>query len=195
MITYSLLNQLAEKHDVTVTWCRAHIGLHGNEAADKLAKSAANSSSLMLKSIPTSPSVWKHISSIHRSSNRQADLVSFLQSSNTTNLLAPAIINSDMSKTLNELNLTDSRLLTNFLANRYPLKSFLFKIGAIPDNTCRYCSLDSESNHHILCHCEALWRERNKHFFHFFIPIPHKIDARAILKFLHTIDFHALEFM
>ena len=147
-------------HHIPRPWIRGHAGVQGNELADTLAKQGSAGNLIFAAPLPTS-----HFK-LYLKDCSFADRINSLSEADTTNPLLPLVTyfsGSQHAGFFYSLDRRNSRILTSFLDNKAPLRTFLHKIGRATSPTCSYCFTGRQDNAHILFDCPALAFERLQH--------------------------------
>lgn len=178
------LISLARNNRVTITWVPGHEGVEGNEAADLLAKTGAETPFI-------GPEPFCGIHKKHSKNiidqwiyKEHVDYYSNVQGLETSKKFI-----SVSRKTANKiiyLNKSDIKLITGMLTGHSTLKYHLHKLGLAEDNICRHCNEEEEKTEHILCDCPALYRKRQKFFGKDYVS-PNEIKELDIGKLLEYI--------
>ena len=166
--TYSLtvlkckeqLNKLASTNTVRIRWVKAHIGIEGNETADKLAKEGCQSQITHKMPIPNSE-IKKKTNQIstertlkHHSKHGGKYTKSIIQDMNDwsrTNKQMRYIINSRKKY----------RTAIQLITGIGPYNWYLYKINKSSTTTCPLCEEANETAKHLICECTALTTKRN----------------------------------
>lgn len=77
------------------------------------------------------------------------------------------------SENILKLNRKEIKLVTGFLSDHYPVRAKLKLWKLKDDDKCRFCSKESETVEHLLCHCESL---ENRRFNYFGTACPNPTD-------------------
>ena len=155
------LNTLASKNTVVLLWVKAHIGVAGNELADKLAKKASRANftgpepaiGLTKNYIASDFEIWEN--NLKAQAWRSASGMRQAKS-----MITPS---SDRSNILTELSKKELRTITGLLTGHCPLRYHLHLMGKSQLNTCRFCNKELETSNHILCTCTELNELRYLH--------------------------------
>ena len=139
-LTQQILHQLhsTEKH-IYFSWVRGHVGLHGNERADALAREAAINSHSNFLFTPFPLSFIKRKLKLSLLSTWQQSWDQSPKGRYTYQFFP---------KIAQDLQIT-SRALILFFTNHGPFQSYLFKINRSPSPLC-VCGKHSDSLHYVL---------------------------------------------
>jgi ribonuclease HI len=177
----------SNKYSLTLRWTAGHVGIEGNERADKEAKIAAGGTTSDRKLLPpflrrnlvTNPIALKqhHNKTIKhkwktkwRSSQRGAKMVVLDEttpSSTFLNTISGHKLTRKASSTLAQLRI-----------GHIPLNSYLYKFKLVDNRRCPACGAAAESIHHFLITCPTYRYER--------WPLQQKCKRTLTLKMLLT---------
>lgn len=155
------LKILAKRNKVTLMWVPGHIGVEGNEEADRLAKEGATT-----KFIGPEPFCGKPRGHSKLIIHRWVEQEHRLYWNRLPGLkVSKKFIQPQKLKVDKLLNLSkkDIRTLTGLITGHHPVNYHLKKMGLAEDDKCRLCLLDKETTEHLLCTCEAAGRRRLDH--------------------------------
>lgn len=128
-------------------WCPGHVGIAGNESADKAAKAALSAPDEAIDPrfpLADASSVIKHITN---------KLWANEWKNETTGRLAYSVKpNIGHRYTVNNLKRPLFCIINKLLCNRAPFNSFLCLIGETDNNLCSNCQV-VEDSHHFLINC------------------------------------------
>lgn len=159
---YKVLCDLSTNNRVSLYWVPGHMGIPGNELADKLAK--AGSSTLFCGPEPvlgiSSKTFRTVIFDLLGEENHR-------RWRNSAGQRQAKELNRDRlelrHKELFKLNRNGLRRAIGLLTGHCTLKRHLNILGISSDPTCRGCHLEEETARHILCDCEVFSAHRFEH--------------------------------
>ena len=151
------LNQLSTHNKIELRWIKAHIGLPGNESADKLAKEGCTKALQKHNITPIPDSLIKQ-KTCDRAKHNTFNTFKRIGGKRLTELITNT---EEWDKLTKELTyLTNKRqkfrAATQICTDIGPFKKFLYKINKAPNQVCRLCNQHTENAEHILCKCEHL---------------------------------------
>jgi ribonuclease HI len=174
---------------LAVVWCPSHIGIEGNELADKLAKKA-------LQKQPSEDS-FTALSYLRSQAKEYViqtwkdqwtkDLATQLAGKQytTTTTIQPRITGKTNKKTLQIFN--NKALFSAYIQLRTGIGLFrqhLFRIGKEQDPSC-ICGEKQQTAIHLLLHCSVL-REERKEIIDFLTKIPKKRIRTQLITLFNT---------
>jgi len=174
------LQQLDNQYKWSISWVKAHVGIAGNESADKLAKQASQMRGVGPQPIlPIAPNYLRHELANFSSLNWETYWNGRVDCKQTK-LWFPKPNFKESQKILN-LSKADFGLITRWITGH----CFLARHEAIINNTdptCNKCFLDDQTPWHLLKDCPATLPLRS--------DLPHdKWDTGLLLKIIKQIDF------
>jgi hypothetical protein len=138
--------------EIQFCWVKAHVGTHGNEMADTLAKEAATNMDLAEYYKKVSKSVVM---------NELTELsIKALQQQ--WDLTTKGAITKEYFLVINErlkMNIKNTQNLTTMVTGHGNIRSYLHRFRVINSPTCA-CGNNHQTIHHILYKCEIILRER-----------------------------------
>lgn len=159
------LNELATHNKVNLEWIPGHSGLQGNEAADLLAREAAEKSFTGPEPVLAIPKCLVRFSArkwVMDEANKAWR--------NSSGMRHSKLTLTGYSKKLTQeslsLNRNKLRLIVSLLTGHGPLRKHLHRLGLSRGEPidCRLCGLEEETATHILFECEALDNRRFRIF-------------------------------
>uniref|UniRef100_A0A8D8R8S3 RNase H type-1 domain-containing protein n=2 Tax=Cacopsylla melanoneura TaxID=428564 RepID=A0A8D8R8S3_9HEMI len=159
------LNKLAIHNKVNLEWIPGHSGLQGNEAADLLAREAAEKSFIGPEPVLAVPKCLVRCSTREWVMN-EANKIWRNSSGMRHSKLTLAGYSKKLTQESLSLNRDKLRLIVSLLTGHGPLRKHLHRLGLArgePIN-CRLCGLEEETDTHILFKCEALDNRRFRIF-------------------------------
>ena len=166
----------------SLVWVKAHVGIVGNELADKAAKGGTTSTSRLSLPIPSS-----HISSLLANASIDKSVLAFFDNTaNPLRHLNSHLANSQFRPFFGNLSKGESRALAAFLDNKAPLNYFVAKLDATTSETCDLCYCGTQTNGHIIQMSPALAHTRMECFGE---PFPSSsqvtdLPPKSLVKFL-----------
>lgn len=156
-----LLQQLTERNTVNLYWVPGHSGIEGNEKADELARIGSTMSftgpepfcGVSMCALKLELRDWER-KQVLRNWNEM------VEARQSRLFIQP---NAAKSRFLLKLNKKDLRTYTGLVTGHCPCKYHLKVIGKLQDDSCRFCSQESESSEHLMCKCVVLFHKRRKH--------------------------------
>ena len=172
-----MLHEIPTTFPVTIRWIPAHIGIAGNEAADKAAKEATKDKGEALQAVAEAlerplPGLFRLASAAKTVVRREAHL-RWEQQWESTKTSAPTkrLIAAPTKHSLRVyagLRKAHSSVLMQLRTGRIGLNHFLYKIGLRGSDRCG-CDEGSQTPKHILLECRLLsdlqdemWRRINQ---------------------------------
>ena len=131
----NLIQRLCESSILTLQWVPAHVGLHGNEMADKLAKEGS------LLAQPDTPITYPEAKSIIRNLDRE-EWIALNQG-----------YRADQD-TLNRLDRFQQTKILRLRTGHCRLNSHLYRLGIVPSANCP-CGTAAQTPEHILQTCPS----------------------------------------
>jgi ribonuclease HI len=150
--TMELINKIdTQNKTVILCWIPSHIGIQGNDKADKLANLASNLSSNDINLIPTIniQSIYSHINEIilnlwqtHYDTAKEAIHYKSIEPKVSLHLK------------YHSKNVCKDRIITRLRLGRIALNGYLFKIKKHPNGHCDHCPNVTENIKHFLLDCK-----------------------------------------
>ena len=157
------LNRLATKNEVHLRWIKAHVGIHGNEVADTLAKKGTTLGEGPSNEIlPPYATQKKKINEYYRAKwNKEWELY---QEARQTKIWFKNLNPKKSSQLLN-MNRPNLSRMIQFITGHNKLKRHKnIQEGVEDPESCRLCLEDEESSFHVIAECPALLRARYEIF-------------------------------
>ncbi len=190
----SSLNSIAQSHQVSIKWIKAHAGFAGNELADIKAKNGALSPSEGPEPFIPAPGSWfkqKITSFAHKTwSDRWRSSLPCRQ----TKIFFP-VPDIRISKHLLRLSRDEFGLIFRWLSGHNFLRrhNHLLDPARFQSSLCRMCNLEEETSSHIILNCPALGHIRFSAFGYFILPPSGFQCVRSLLKFISDERISILE--
>ncbi|KAL1448444.1 hypothetical protein WDU94_012211 [Cyamophila willieti] len=159
------LNQLAVHNKVNLEWIPGHSGLQGNEAADLLAREAAERGFIGPEPVLAIPKCLVRLSAREWVMNEANETWR-----NSSGMRHSKLTLAGYSKKLTQESMSQNRsnlrLIVTLLTGHGPLRKHLHRLGLTQGEPidCRLCGLEEETATHILFECEALDNRRFRIF-------------------------------
>ena len=157
------LNALGKKNTIHLRWVKAHVGIHGNEVADSLAKKGSSLGEGPTNEILT-PQV-KQKSGINDYFHKKwSKAWKSYEEARQTKIWFP-IPNSKKSSLLLRLDRKNLSRLVQFLTGHNKLKRHKnIQNGVTDPHSCRLCLEEEESSFHVIAECPAMQTYRSEVF-------------------------------
>lgn len=163
-----MLNELAQSHDVSLKWVRAHSGNPGNERADNLAKAAAGEYLTRIDQNDQSELGKELLKAVFHRQTTKAWNKRYLADPRyrQTKLFYPEI-DRTKSKALVKLPRYLLSRCVRYISGHCFLRDHMQKLQEWQGETfCRLCEdrVEVETAWHIIAECDAIWRPRENLF-------------------------------
>lgn len=182
---FNTVNTLATHNKVTIYWVPGHVGVDGNEEADKLARHGAETpfhgpepfcgigSEIVRNELTKKETILRNEHWENYPRLRQAK-----------ELLGG--YNRKRYDTAIKLSKNKLRILTGLLTGHCKLREHLHKLNLETNGDCRFCNEAAETPAHILTDCEALIHKRRQYLGSYFINMDEmpSISPLRILEFI-----------
>ena len=149
----TLLQLLQNGYEIQLVWTPAHVGIQGNEMADKHAKIAAAQPLDCLEG-----NEYKELRAIRGGLRKRR--FGLLKDLIHGQLVAQKKHNHFDSKIYSKLKKRNCNLLFRFRSGHVSTNARLFRIGKIDSPVCKACNLKNETVHHYLIECPFYERLR-----------------------------------
>ena len=186
------LNNLASKMDINIRWIKAHVGHHGNEWADKMAKEGASMiTDTNNPEIPLPKSFFKQ--KIKQALYKEWQMLwDRRQDCRQTKIFFPSP-NSKKSKLLLQNNRIIYSRTVRYLSGHNFLRRHENLINPCISKLCRLCQNEEETSWHIIGACDALANIRADIFQQHWMDDPPSWDVEQLTKFLQQTPIRDLE--
>lgn len=154
------LQEVSNKHQISLIWVPGPSGIFGNEKADELARLASSE-----HFIGPEPAMALSFSSLNRLilNSKTREFKSYWNDLDFARQSKVAIrINNRNTRYYLSLSRNNLRRLAGILTGHSPLKKHLHTIGVAHDPYCEKCG-EVESAEHLLCKCPAYTMARARH--------------------------------
>ena len=149
------LNELGKKNKIHLRWVKAHVGIHGNEVADFLAKKGSSLGEGPTDELLT-PQVKQKFEIQAYFHRKWANKWASYSEARQTKIWFPKP-NSKKSSILLRLERNNLSRLVQFLTGHNKLKRHKnIQDGIIEPDSCRLCRQDEESSFHVIAECPAM---------------------------------------
>jgi hypothetical protein len=149
----SWLDRLTRSNNVTLCWVKAHIGIMGNEIADRLAKRGADTP--WWGPEPIVPIPMASVKSVIRTKIKQGYVRRWGEGTGCrqTRLFFPHL-DTKRTEFLWKVSKDRLRIAVHMLTGHNLLNSHLFKMRMREDMLCEYCEEGAETAEHFLLRCK-----------------------------------------
>ena len=149
------LNSLGKNNSVHLRWVKAHVGIHGNEVADFLAKKGSSLGEGPTNELLTPQSKQRCVINDYFHKKWTTAWQSY-DAARQTKIWFPKP-NSKKSSLLLRLNRNNLGRLVQFLTGHNKLKRHKnIQDGVINPHSCTFCFEEEESSFHVIAECPAL---------------------------------------
>lgn len=182
------LNVLADKMIVTLKWVKGHIGIRGNEIADKEAK-AGTKIPISQRTDEVFPVPATHVKNIISTSIRsrweKRWRTEFPHKYLETRIWFPTL-RPRVSNRLFTLGRPTLGTLIQFFTGHCYLMKHRHRQSPHVDPTCRLCCEDDETPWHLISECPALWATRGDNFLSFLPDLATTWTTHQLTRFLQV---------
>ena len=188
-----ILNSLGSRYVVRLFWVQAHIGVKGNEEADRIARTPFFDLPDHQEMHHILTSIKPPLSLVKRALKEAkhavvADIVQRAVSSNPLKHFVHFLAgSSSLPRWALKLSTTSIKVFTDTLSGQaLALNYFRSKYDPVVSPICPFCSLENETNHHFLFVCPHFQSLRSKIFgAHFIAPLGIQyVKVTDILSFI-----------
>ena len=178
------LNALGKKNTIHLRWVKAHVGIHGNEVADSLAKKGSSLGEGPTNELLT-PQVKQRSGINDYFHKKWSKAWKSYKEARQTKIWFP-IPNSKKSSLLLRLDRKNLSRLVQFLTGHNMLKRHKnIQNGVIDPHSCRLCLEEEESSFHVIAECPAMQSYRSGVFkLPTILPNPPDWTVTQVEKFL-----------
>ena len=180
-----IMQKIALKNQVTLSWVPGHKGIPGNEKSDELAREGA--STQLTGPTPAIKVSFAGLSRIITSWKKRTFIKSWTSHAQADQSRRCIIISNKNSKYLLSLSRCNIKRLTSVLTGHCTLNKHLYTIGLHHSPICDKCG-ELETALHFLCCCPAYITARCRIMGKFILPSNNiwSIPLKSILEFLNS---------
>ena len=139
-----------------------HEGIKGNEKADILAKSGAESSFVGPEPVVGISRETCKLEIRNWLKTKHIEKWKGTYALNHSKLFIKTPSKERKAKELLNYGRPTLKKITEIITGHCPLRKHLYNMGKVPEPDCRKCGWEDETGHHILCDCPAIMAVRNK---------------------------------
>lgn len=153
------LTSLAKKVDVELCWVPGHSGVDGNEAADRLAKSAAEKPFVGPR--PAIPLAWATCKAAVKRRLSRAHLAHWNNAPGCRQTRETGItVGNNVSKLIRGLSKQKCRNIIQVITGHNVLRRHQYISGQVNSPQCSLCNDGEETSQHFVLHCPFFLRQR-----------------------------------
>ena len=180
--TINKLNKLGKTNAIKLKWVKAHVGIDGNETADRLAKEGSIGSNASTLNIPLPHSQWKHKIKKHISLNRKPKPKT--KPPRHFNMAWRDKFGKEV-KTMNRPTLT---IATQILTGHVHLNYHLHKMTKSNSPLCEMCEDEEETTNHFIGTCPRWSQTRGEVLNTFYASLSDIVDTNKLKDIVNYVN-------